>query len=79
MKWLLLACAYSGLVAGMIGGNVVWLMHCHRTGKRSWDWFHGPTRDGQWKGLNRREKRKLLLFMAITLASFVAAMFAQRT
>lgn len=70
MYWLLFACAFTGLAVAVIGGNVVWLMHCHRLNKTNWAWFHGPWLDGQWKGLNHREKRAIAAFTALALGSF---------
>jgi len=71
MEWLRLACGYGGMAIGIIGGNIVWLLHCHRTNKSNIDWFHGPWRDGQWKDLSRREKRSVLTFTAVFLGSFL--------
>jgi hypothetical protein len=53
----------------MIGGNVVWLLHCHRTKKSNMDWLDGPF-GRHWKDLSRRERRRLLAFAAIFLGSF---------
>jgi hypothetical protein len=68
MEWLRLACGYVGVTIGLIGGNMVWLRHCHRAKKSNMDWFDGPW--AHWKELTRRERRKLLAFGAIVLGSF---------
>ncbi len=68
MDWLRIACGYGGMAFGLIGGNVVWLLHCHRTKKSNMDWCDGPW--GHWKELSRRERRRLLTFGAIFLLSF---------
>ena len=55
MDWLRLACGYVGVAIGPIGGNMVWLRHCHRAKKSNVDWFDRPW--AHWKELTRRERR----------------------
>jgi len=56
------------MAIGLIGGNVVWLLHCHRTKKSNLDWLDGPI-GAHWKELSHRERRKLLAFAAISFSS----------
>jgi hypothetical protein len=70
MDWLRLGCGYVGMAVGIIGGNIVWLLHCHRT-SRMWTGSTGLGVTASGKELNRRKKRGLPAFTAISLGSFV--------